>query len=550
MDPPPTATQFETLDVRHVERWLASRPPRAVPSVIAEGRPSREVHAYFDTPRGRLVSAGFALRVRRRGERHVAELVRLRPAEGEASGYVEELDPSADAAAVARAPGPVGTRVRALGAGGALRRICEVRVRESRHRLEDGGTEIGALVIEDLAIPLERRAGARIGRVGIAPVPGVAPERLAPFAAEMQAALGLRESRTGVCESVLGARGLVVARPPAFGPTEVTPASTTGETAFAVLRRHFASLLANEPGTRLGDDPRHLHDMRVASRRLRAAISLFREALPAPVQTLREELRWIAQALGEVRDLDVQRAQFDEWAGQDQRLVAAGFAADEIDSARKRMTAALDSPRLRRLKRAFGAMLRKGPPARNAAARAPIVVSAPDLVSGRRRKVKKAAMRISPQSPPQQYHELRILCKRMRYALEFTADVYGAPARDLAGRVAELQELLGRHQDAYVAIARIERVIARGGPISPQSAFAMGLAAERCAQEASRLRRRFPRVYARVKGKAWRRLRRTMTRLRPADAAASPPPAVPAAAPPGTVPLVAPGRGPTTGPAR
>ena len=79
-----------------------------------------------------------------------------------------------------------------------------------------------------------------------------------------------------------------------------------GELAFAVLRRQLAVLRAKEPGTRLGEDPEELHDMRVATRRLRAALSLFEGVLPVRAQVFREELGWLGRLLGAVRDLDVQ----------------------------------------------------------------------------------------------------------------------------------------------------------------------------------------------------------------------------------------------------
>ena len=79
-----------------------------------------------------------------------------------------------------------------------------------------------------------------------------------------------------------------------------------GELAYAVLRRQLAVLREKEPGTRLGEDPEELHDMRVATRRLRAALSLFADVLPVRAQVFREELGWLGRLLGAVRDLDVQ----------------------------------------------------------------------------------------------------------------------------------------------------------------------------------------------------------------------------------------------------
>ena len=71
-----------------------------------------------------------------------------------------------------------------------------------------------------------------------------------------------------------------------------------GELAFAVLRRQLAVVRDKEPGTRLGEDVEELHDMRVATRRLRAALSLFESVLPVRAQVFREELGWMGRLLG------------------------------------------------------------------------------------------------------------------------------------------------------------------------------------------------------------------------------------------------------------
>ena len=65
---------------------------------------------------------------------------------------------------------------------------------------------------------------------------------------------------------------------------------------------------------------------------------------------------------------------------------------------------------------AFASMLRTGPPSTEAAA-ARAVDTAPGLIDGRRRKVRKAARRLAPDSPPPMWHDLRIRCKRLRYAI-------------------------------------------------------------------------------------------------------------------------------------
>src|SRR5262249_27986208 len=74
----------------------------------------------------------------------------------------------------------------------------------------------------------------------------------------------------------------------------------------AMLEQQYWAILEHDPGTRLGDDPEHLHQHRVAIRRLRAPRGAARPMLDKEwVKELRGELAWAGKALGDVRDLDV-----------------------------------------------------------------------------------------------------------------------------------------------------------------------------------------------------------------------------------------------------
>ena len=78
------------------------------------------------------------------------------------------------------------------------------------------------------------------------------------------------------------------------------------QTAFQVIAGAcLHQLLANRP-LMLDGDPEGLHQMRVATRRLRAALRLFEQVVPTDAEALRAELKWLATSLGAVRDLDVQ----------------------------------------------------------------------------------------------------------------------------------------------------------------------------------------------------------------------------------------------------
>ncbi len=88
---------------------------------------------------------------------------------------------------------------------------------------------------------------------------------------------------------------------------DIAPNATFTEAAHTSLRQQLEEMLSNLAGTRAGDDIEALHDMRVASRRLRAALSVFAAAFPPrPFGVIEKEVARVTDALGAVRDADVQ----------------------------------------------------------------------------------------------------------------------------------------------------------------------------------------------------------------------------------------------------
>jgi CHAD domain-containing protein len=93
------------------------------------------------------------------------------------------------------------------------------------------------------------------------------------------------------------------------------------------LREQLDELCAQAVVVGAGDDPEAVHKMRVATRRLRAALRVFEDMLPPSAAELGRELRWLAGALGAVRDLDVQIHSLGEAS---QTLQAAPEAAGPV----------------------------------------------------------------------------------------------------------------------------------------------------------------------------------------------------------------------------
>jgi triphosphatase len=504
--------QFDAVDVRPVERWLQAAGPS-----VTQGETKRFVDTYADTDDWRLYRAGYSLRLRRRGGRTEATMKALSVG---ADGLrdrreITETPPAGGLDALSLSEGPVGRRVRAVAGVKAIQPKLEVRTRRRTYLLSSNGSAAAEVAVDSTTIPVGGGEPARLRRIEVE-ANGVPRPDLVAFVAAMREACGLAPAPMSKFEAGLLASGFTPQPIPDLGPVDISAEASTGEVAFAVLRQHFAAFLRKEGGTRLGEDPEEAHDMRVATRRIRAAIALFGSVLPVRMARYREELGWVASALGAVRDLDVQLEQLEAWAapeGLDREVLdtLAGALSAQRDLARGNLLQALDSPRYDRLVVAFTAALQHGPLRRSPSSRIPAVAAAPALIKERYRKVRKGGRRIGRTSTAVEYHRLRIRAKRLRYALEFLAPIYGDSAEALIRRTVKLQDLLGAHQDAEVAIARLRTLVAdEGTSLPPAAVFAMGEIAQRYREQGAELRRRFPKVFRRVGGKAWVDLRRLM----------------------------------------
>ncbi len=528
--------QFDALDLRPVLRWLQEPDAWSAAhgvGVVANGNGVTQVDRYFETDDWRFRRAGYSLRVRRVGRRREAEvtLKGLDAASADTPGLrnrreVSEPLEAADVPTLLQAAGPVARRVRAVAGTKPLLPLFEVRTRRRTFFLKVDGLPPGEIALDETAIrPPGGGAPARLRRVEIE-VPEAALQSLEPFVRELREACALQPAGLSKFEAGILSSDLRPAPPERFGATAIDPELTSGAVALAVLRRHFSAMLAKEPGTRLGDDIEELHDMRVATRRLRAALSLFAEVLPVTALKGKDDLGWIGRMLGAVRDLDVQIEQLDTWldaleeADRDALTMLRSLLHEQRESARAEMLEMLDSRRYAAFVSRFGRTLRARHLARSGPASRPARALAPDLIEKRFRSVRKSAARIGPASPAADYHRLRIHCKRLRYALEFLAELYPGATRQLVKRLVRLQDVLGLHQDADVAIERLRHLaVSCSDDLDPGTIFAMGEVAERYRREMTDLRAQFPATYAGLSGKQWKTFRKRLEHERPAPSA-------------------------------
>jgi triphosphatase len=524
--------QLEADELESVKSWLEEHPSASGLAVV-RGVTKELTDTYYDTEDWRLYRAGYALRLRRDSEGAEATMKALASAEEALRRRREISEPLADGITTPKgAPGPVGERVRRIAGSADLRPLFEVRTRRRTFALRPETPSTGRTV-EDAAGDIRRaereqevavgeisldesefsgEATARLSRVEVeVGSEAVVHDSVGDFVETLRDALGLRPTGASKFRTGLSVAGLSPAVAPDLGPTEMDASMSAGEVAFAILRRHFATMLAHEPGVRLGEDPEELHDMRVATRRLRAALKLYAGVLPRRAERYERDLRHFARAMGDVRDLDVHLERLSGEASRNGEVLQGVVAVLEERrvEARRRMLEALDSRRYERLVSNFAGTLRRG---RSPAPTGPILEVAPDLVRRRYKKVRKAADALGEDSSPEVFHELRKKGKRLRYALEPLQEIYGEPAEKMVKLLKTIQDDLGDHQDLVVAAGLMEE-LGVAGDLPPRDVFSMGSMAGRCARDAVEIRTGFlgsrP-LRALRRGKPWKRLRRTM----------------------------------------
>ena len=242
----------------------------------------------------------------------------------------------------------------------------------------------------------------------------------------------------------------------------LTPDDPMSEAGRKILRFHFRRMLYHEAGTRLGQDIEALHDMRVATRRMRAALRVFGSFFDKGYRRrLLRGLQLTGSALGAVRDLDV----FMEYA----RTYLAGLPTErqheldplfdywhsERESARTKMVAYLDSPTYQKFVRfceefvetpGLGSSVQQdqGPIADRVRQVAPRQIYARyEAVWGYENVIRDA--------PIATLHALRIDGKRLRYTLEFFREVLGNEIEEVISVLVKMQDHLGALHDADVS---------------------------------------------------------------------------------------------------
>jgi CHAD domain-containing protein len=525
--------QLAATDLGVIRHWLGRH--SVLDGLIIEPLPTQQLHdVYLDTEDWRVFRAGYALRVRDKDGRFEATLKGLRSSRDDVADRLELTEPLAEGRvkALARAAGPVASRVRDVVGVKPLRRLFEVRTSRERFAVRSGepDRDVGELALDEAQF--SRAYGHRRPMV-LRRVELEALDRdctaLEGLAARLRTDCGLQPASEN--KFAAGLRSASLEPPRTEQPDReaepvraaMDPSSRTGDFAAAELRRLLGEWQAHEPAARLGDTPEALHALRVTGRRMDTVLSLFFDHLPAALVKSRPKLKSLLDALGCVRDGDIRLQAVRAFRGslteKDRGALdpLLRHLESERDQAQSRMLRALDAKPMRHWLERLPARLTR--PAPGAASSSPgdatALLVVPDLIRSRYRKLRKCARRLTPQSSMSQYHKVRVRTKKLRYALEAVAQTYAQPANAMLAALLELQGRLGTQHDSEVIAGYLMQLAAHPpAELGSPTLFLMGRLTEIHARKAARIGRKIEKSWRKVPGKRWRALRRRMKDLR------------------------------------
>jgi inorganic triphosphatase YgiF len=247
----------------------------------------------------------------------------------------------------------------------------------------------------------------------------------------------------------------------------------------AMARNALGQIAANAAVLRETPDAEAVHQLRVASRRLRSLMATFAPMLRSPeFDRLKDELRWLAHACDDARNLDVFTERLEATV-EAMDAAPTGLAAlrealaDAGRRAKAEADAAARSERFRGLMIDLTEWIETGPwlsdEVRGELRRAPARAFAIHVLGERRRKLMKKGRDLAHLDDAAR-HDARIEAKKLRYTAEAFASLFAdKPVRRFVDRMKDLQDELGALNDMRLAGQILERVT-----LSPQAAFAAG----------------------------------------------------------------------------
>ncbi|WP_052002808.1 CYTH and CHAD domain-containing protein [Microvirga sp. BSC39] len=424
---------------------------------------TQDLHStYFDTPDQGLRKAGISLRIRRNGSRRVQTIKAARSSSGVALARNEwEQEVKSDDPDYTLVKGSVLKPVMELRESiqpifsvTAERKLCNIsygtsiiEVAADRGKVEG---KDGTRSFEELE--LELKDGTPTDLFGLARALSTqAPLRLS---FKTKAERGF-EALSDEAPKRVKADAIILKR------------RMTSAQAFQVISAScLQHLMANEAIVRAAPEADAVHQMRVALRRLRAAITLFKTVVEDEQRDeIKDELKWMANLLGMARDLDVYIGKVLEPAqARHERDVSYRQLLAEFQERRNRayqtVQETITSPRFVNGILVTAAWIQagrwvvEGSKAARQRRRQPVSELAEQEIGRRWKRVLKRGRNLAELDPDER-HQVRIEIKKLRYAAEFFDALFKGSSAKNRKRAAlktleALQETLGELNDIAV----------------------------------------------------------------------------------------------------
>lgn len=430
---------------------------------------------YYDTSALGLLRRGVTLRFRR-GEQPdgvwTAKLPDGTPALGLARREITVEGPGDTV------PDELVELVQGWALGSSLTKVARLRTRRRRTTVSGDGEQPLAVVDDDeVSVLRGSRVATRFRELEIELEDG-APEALMRQLAERLESAGAQPVEQ--IPKLVHALGPTAVAPWELAEPELGAHPTTGEVIRAGVVAAAARFVDHQAAVVLDEDPEGVHQARVGLRRLRSDIRTFGELLEdETLGSLRDELGWFSHELGAVRDLDVLlanlRADVERLGPQDRPAGDELLArlADRRAAAYARLRETMRGPRYRAVLQNV-AKLAQAPPFASPDVDRDAAVVVPVLVRHPLRRLRREADQLGKGPGDDELHRMRILAKRLRYATDVAAPVAGKPARRAVRALRDLQEVLGNHNDACVAVLRLRELSDNAAPADVWSAGLLG----------------------------------------------------------------------------
>ncbi len=463
----------------------ALRIPQLAP--LRAALPRLQVSTYFDTPDQNIQKAGFVLRLREVGGGVIQtvkqESAGLERGEWEAALDVHEPDHQLAAQTplgqlladedLRKAIGPAfSTRVnRRTGDVTFSKAVIEVAI-------DEGEVVAGEAHAPILEIELELKSGPRSGLFALA-------RKLTRAAPVSLSLISKGERGYRLAAGVWGA-------PVKMTPPPLDARMSAAEAFCAIAHGCLRQMMLNAPAFETGQEVEAVHQTRVAIRRLRAAMALFRPLITDETfPVLAADLKWLSDHLGVTRDIDVLLTETVQPAiarEPDAPGLAelAAFIATRQTASRKILREAMASPRGRKLMLDLLLWVEDGPWRRKPLSPGEDPESLQNLLARRLRSSRKKLAALGENLaalPEAQMHEVRIRAKKLRYQAAFfdmlASQSKGAKRfRTLVDALERIQETLGAVHDAEATAAFLEEqartAVQQGASHDPLVLFAAG----------------------------------------------------------------------------